>query len=127
MPESPKKIATSPASPTFAEQCIGKAPKSGSRSFIAREDRLLDLAGVGGAADQDLALRRMERDERARAGAVLGRVGLERRGMQHHAFRREAFELGLLGAMNIVPAKSAWNGLGVTTRTAMRYAGSAPA
>ena len=31
------------------------------------------------------------------------------------------------GAMNIVPANSAWNGLGVTIRTAIRYAGSAPA
>ena len=96
MPESPKKIATSPASPTFAEQCIGKAPKIGNRSFIAREDRLLDLPGVRRPADQDLPFGRIEGDERARAGAVLGRVGLERRGMQHHAFRREGLELGLL-------------------------------
>ena len=31
----PKKIATSLPSPTFAEQCIGKTPSSGSRSFIS--------------------------------------------------------------------------------------------
>ena len=34
VPERPKKIATSPSAPTFAEQCIGKTPSSGSRSFI---------------------------------------------------------------------------------------------
>jgi len=34
VPDRPKKIATSPASPTFAEQCIGKTPSSSSRSFI---------------------------------------------------------------------------------------------
>ena len=34
VPESPKKTATRPSSPTFAEQCIGRTPSSGSRSFI---------------------------------------------------------------------------------------------
>ena len=35
VPERPKKIATSsPSSETFAEQCIGAMPSSGSRSFI---------------------------------------------------------------------------------------------
>ena len=34
VPERPKKIATRPWSSTFAEQCIGKTPSSGSRSFM---------------------------------------------------------------------------------------------
>ena len=34
-PGEAEEIATSPASPTFAEQCIGKTPSSGSRSFIS--------------------------------------------------------------------------------------------
>ena len=34
VPESPKKTATWPSSPTFAEQCIGRTPSSGSRSFM---------------------------------------------------------------------------------------------
>ena len=36
VPESPKKTATSfPSRDTFAEQCIGMTPSSGSRSFIS--------------------------------------------------------------------------------------------
>jgi hypothetical protein len=35
VPDRPKKIATLPSSPTFAEQCIGKTPSSGRRSFIS--------------------------------------------------------------------------------------------
>ena len=34
VPERPKKTATLPSSPTFAEQCIGSTPSSGSRSFM---------------------------------------------------------------------------------------------
>ena len=37
VPESPKKIATSPSAPTFAEQCIGSTPSSGSRSFMSEK------------------------------------------------------------------------------------------
>ena len=32
-PERPKKIATSPAAPTLAEQCMGSTPSSGSRKL----------------------------------------------------------------------------------------------
>ena len=36
VPESPKKTATRPSSaPTFAEQCIGRTPTRGRRSFIS--------------------------------------------------------------------------------------------
>src|SRR5438477_9599148 len=34
VPDSPKKTATRPSSSTLAEQCIGKTPSSGSRSFM---------------------------------------------------------------------------------------------
>ena len=69
-----RRAPTLPWSPTFAEQCIGSTPSSGSRSFITREDRFLDLARVPGAADQHLGARRVEADERLAARAVLGRV-----------------------------------------------------
>ena len=58
-----------------------------------REDRLLDLAGVEGSADQHLTLRRMQSDERAGAGAVGLRVGLDRRSMEHEHIGRERPQL----------------------------------
>ena len=48
-----------------------------------REDRLLDLAGVERAADQQLGAAGMQHDERAGARAVLVRVGLEVGRVQH--------------------------------------------
>jgi hypothetical protein len=58
-----------------------------------REDALLDLAGVVGAADHDLALGRVEDAEGAGARAVLLRVGLEARRVQDDRRRAEALEL----------------------------------
>src|SRR6185295_20362116 len=43
------------------------------------EDRLLHLAGVAGAADEDELLREIERDDDFGARAMTGRVGLETR------------------------------------------------
>ncbi len=47
------------------------------------EDRLLDLAGVGGAADQDLLVGEVQAHEVGRAGAVGVGVGGEARGVEH--------------------------------------------
>ena len=57
------------------------------------EDRLLDLAGVEGAPDQDLAPARMEHDEGAAARPVLDRVGLDRRRVQDECLRLELGEI----------------------------------
>ncbi len=69
----------------------------------------------------------MEDDERARARAVGGGIGLDLGRVQDERLGREAVELGPSGSMNIVFANSAWYGLAVITRTAIRWAGSAPA
>ena len=108
VPESPKKIATSPSSPTFAEQCIGNTPSSGSRSFITREDRLLDLARVEGAADQHLLAGGCSTIERAGARAVLLGVGLEAGRVQHDRLRLKPPSSSRVRSMNIVRANSAW-------------------
>ena len=34
VPDSPKKMTESPASPTLTAECIGRTPSSGSRSFM---------------------------------------------------------------------------------------------
>ena len=64
-----------------------------------REDRLLDLARVEGAADQDLPARRVQHDERAGARAVVLRVGLEPRRVQDERLRLEVAQL-LLGRVD---------------------------
>ena len=57
VPERPKKIAVSPFGPMFAEQCIGMTPCARQQVVQDAEDRLLHLAGIGRAADQDQLLR----------------------------------------------------------------------
>ena len=91
------------------------------------EDRLLDLARVERAADEQLGAPRMEHDERPGAGAVLGRVGLEVGRVQHERRRRNVVGSPAARSMNIVLAKSAWYGCAVITRTPIRCAASAPA
>ena len=58
-----------------------------------REDRLLDLARVERAADQHLAPGRVEDDERAGAGAVGVRVGLDGRRVQDDDVGHERVQL----------------------------------
>ena len=58
-----------------------------------REDRLLDLAGVLGAADQHLAAGRVEEDEGRAAGAVGLGIGLDRGRVQDERLRLELLEL----------------------------------
>ncbi len=63
-----------------------------------REDRLLHLAGIFGAADQDQFLGEVDADHRFRTDAVLGRIGLEARQVDDRIFRQEGFQLGQFGA-----------------------------
>ena len=58
-----------------------------------REHRLLHLAGVGGAADQNDAAGEVEGDHGLAAGAVTGRIGLEVRGMQDGELRHEILQV----------------------------------
>ncbi len=57
------------------------------------EDRLLDLAGVPGAADRHDAFAEIDQDRAVRGGAVGLRIGLEARQVQDGEFRLEALEL----------------------------------
>ena len=59
------------------------------------EDRLLDLAGVLGAADQHFRARGMEDDERLAARPVLVRVGLDLGRVEDDRVGLEVGELGL--------------------------------
>ncbi len=58
-----------------------------------REHRLLDLARIGGLADQDHLLVEMHRDHGFRAAPVARRVGLERRRVDDRPFRDEGIKL----------------------------------
>ena len=57
------------------------------------ENRLLVLAGVARAADQDFARREIDRNRDVRARPVTRRIGLERRRGHHGELRLEAREI----------------------------------
>ena len=96
VPERPKKTATSPSSPTLAEQCIGNTPSSGSRSFITVKIDFLISPRVVRPADQHLGARRMQHDERLRPGAVEPRVGLHIGRVQDERLRLELLALSFV-------------------------------
>ena len=85
VPDSPKKRATSPSLPTFAEQCID------STLFLAEEierseDRFLNLTGVTGSGDEDHLSGEVKGDQRARIGAVLPGIGMKIRTVENGVF-----------------------------------------
>jgi len=57
------------------------------------EHRLLHLAGISGAADQDQLLGQVDRDHRLRAGAVTGRIGAEAGQIDDREFGLEASQI----------------------------------
>ena len=77
VPESPKKIATSPVVADVRRAVHRQDALERQPVVHHGEDRLLDLAGVERAADQHLRARRMQDDEGAAARAVLVGIGLE--------------------------------------------------
>ncbi len=91
VPLSPKKSAVSPPSPTLAEQWQ-HAPL---RHVVVhhREDRLLDLPGVAGAADQDQPLRIREQHERRVGRTVDLGIGRQTGGVEDGELRFIALEL----------------------------------
>jgi hypothetical protein len=58
-----------------------------------REDRLLGLAGIGGAADQDHALGKVDRDHGFGAAAMARRIGAEARAVDDGELRLEVLVL----------------------------------
>ena len=78
-----------------------------------REHRLLDLAGVGGAADQDLAALEVHDHEDFGSGLVLVGGGAEAGGGDHRELRAVFVERFLVpGADEHVPGEEALPGLG---------------
>ena len=67
------------------------------------EHRLLELAGVARATDQDHALGKVQHDKGAGARSVAGGIGLHFGSVQHREVRHEAVESGAVGADEHVP------------------------
>ena len=68
----------------------GKDSPGGQKEVERREDRLLDLAGVRGAADQHDPFREVDDDEGAGVGAVPRGIGLHGGGVIHDEIGIEA-------------------------------------
>ena len=80
-----------------------------------REHRLLELTGVARAADEDHALGEVEHDERARARAVLRRIGLELGRVQHREVRRRTSRSSVAsGRMNMFRTNAMCHAFGET-------------
>ena len=69
VPDRPKNRAVCPSGPMLAEQCIDITPCVRQHVVHHGEHRLLDLARVLGAADEDQMLSEVEDDEGLGAGA----------------------------------------------------------
>ena len=100
VPDRPKNSAASPPGPTFADECIGRTPSSGSRKFITVNDGLLDLARVHRADDEDLVAREVDQDRGLAAGAVASGIGLERGRADDREVRQELRSCSVLGSRN---------------------------
>ena len=83
--------------PILAEQCIGMMPLRRQEEVEEAEDRLLHLAGIGRAADQDQLLREVDRDHRLAAAAVALGIGAEARQVDDREFGLEARQLARFG------------------------------
>ena len=81
MPDKPKNKVTSPSSPIFAEQCIGKTSFSGNKSSVLRT-WIFHFAGVAHTGDQHFALGKVNHNRAIAIGAVPIRLALEVRGVK---------------------------------------------
>ncbi len=80
VPDSPKNRAVSPCLPCVGGAVHGQHFLLGQVVIEDGEDRFLDLAGIGGAADEDQLLAEVDHDEGFGIGAVQLRHGVEARG-----------------------------------------------
>ena len=83
--------------PDVGRAVHGEHAGLGKQVIHDREHRLLELARVARAADDDGARGEVQHDEGAGARAVPRRVGLELGGVVHHEVRRERGEVLLVG------------------------------
>ncbi len=121
VPDRPKKIAASPLGPTFAEQCIGSTSLGRQHVVEIAEHRLLDLAGVFGAADQHQLLGEIDEDEGVGTDAVDLVLREEMRRVQDGEIGHvSSCSSSALGRMNMLRANSACQADGVATRTFSR-------
>jgi hypothetical protein len=114
VPDRPKNSAVLPSAPILAEQCMGRMPLIRRVVVEQREHRLLDLAGIGGAADQDDVARHVERDHHLGPRAVAGRIGLEARQVQDG---RVGGEVGAAAGTSSCRMNSACQAVSVNTST----------
>ena len=121
VPERPKKIATSPSRADVGRAVHRQRFAQRQQIVHHREDRLLDLAGVARAADQDDALGEVHQDERRRV-RVPSRSGsaLKQRRVDDRELGREIFGIGSSGAMKRSRAKRLCHANSVTTRIGRR-------
>ncbi|OIQ68780.1 hypothetical protein GALL_496230 [mine drainage metagenome] len=83
----------------FLDPVVGRAVHRhhalGGQDVVQQgEDRLLDLASIGGVADQDQLAVEIQGDHGFRAASVAGRISLEGRAVDDGEFRQEAVQLG---------------------------------
>ena len=84
VPERPKNSDTSPASPSFAEQCMESTPRLGHQVVHHREDALFHFAGVFGAQDDEFASLQADIDAGAGGHLVRVRIGGKLAGVVDH-------------------------------------------
>ena len=93
VPERPKKKRRVPVRADIGGAVHRQNTLIGEHVIQHREDGLLDLAGVVGPADQNLALLEVDHDEGARGRPVLSRIGFHSRCVQHREFGLEDGQL----------------------------------
>ena len=121
MPERPKKTATRPSSPTFAEQCIGKTPSSGSRSFISVKIDFLISPAYSVPPISTSAREGCRKTKVPLRGVPSSLASASTAGAcSTSAAGSKSSSSSSAGSMKRVLAKSACHGLYVTTRTASR-------
>jgi hypothetical protein len=84
------------------------------------EDRLLVFPRIGGVGDQHGLFVEVQHDGGFGAAAMAGRIGLERRAVDHRPFGGEAVQLGPFGAAQKVADENPCQASSVMTRTSSR-------
>ena len=126
VPERPKKMTESPAWPTLTAGVHRQHALVGHQVVHDREGRLLDLAGVLGADDDDLHPPHVNQDRGLGTGPLGRRVGLERRHVQDREVGDERRQLlGRGPAEEVLGEDAGPGGLGVDAeRPAVRRMGA---
>ena len=127
VPERPKNTATRSSSPTLAEQCIESTPAFGSRSFMSVK---IDFLISPAYSVPPIRMRPSERCSTTKLAARVPSVSgtaWKCGAWSTTASGRWAAISSSVGSMNRLRANSACQALSVTTRSARRCCGWAPA